>query len=275
MGPLQRLAVGRGRDDVSFFNSHQGDMNADSCSGYILYPYVSGGTLTDVWLKNPQGLDPVTALKIARDIYVALFDMHRDGFAHRDLKPDNILCGAPGQPDESPNLIADFGLTVRGNARGEFYDGWGTYGYIAPEMFRACSMSPREPFTQKVDVFGVAVILWELLTGARPFSDPNAEKRRDYNEDGFQDEHFAFPVFQGHYGQPLRHLIQKELGNTFPFRRCHAAGAIKAIDRVIGLLEAHPFPTSAEAAPPVNVEAPFIFPRSASLHPTVDILIAS
>jgi serine/threonine protein kinase len=80
--------------------------------------------------------------------------VHRMGFIHRDLKPNNILVNGDGHA-----LVSDFGA-----ARPESWDntltpGVGTVHYAAPELFEADAVS-----TPKADVFSVGCVLYEILT---------------------------------------------------------------------------------------------------------------
>ena len=98
-------------------------------------------------------------VKIAEGLHAA----HEGGVIHRDLKPANILLTAEDQPK-----IADFGLArVTGDTflsfEGEFA---GTWAYMSPEQVAAKRMG----LDHRTDIFSLGVILYELITGRRPFS---------------------------------------------------------------------------------------------------------
>ena len=87
---------------------------------------------------------------------------HALGLVHRDLKPENVLVDRDGVPK-----VIDFGI-ARGEAAGHTQAGigMGTPGYMAPEAYHdVASAGPP------ADVFGLGVILYELLSGQRPFAE--------------------------------------------------------------------------------------------------------
>lgn len=90
----------------------------------------------------------------------ALACLHRHGIVHRDLKPANVVVDANGVP-----VICDLGLAHTEDSlltqRGELL---GTPAYMAPELFQGESVDARS------DLFSVAVILYELLSGRLPFA---------------------------------------------------------------------------------------------------------
>jgi serine/threonine protein kinase len=90
--------------------------------------------------------------------------VHQQGIVHRDIKPQNVMIGASGEP-----LLMDFGL-ARSPAAPQ-HSGMssfrGTIPYAAPEAFHAGIASPR------TDIYGLGVLLYHLLAGATPF-DPLA-----------------------------------------------------------------------------------------------------
>src|SRR5690606_22109468 len=91
--------------------------------------------------------------------------IHRAGTVHRDLKPSNVLIGPAFRV-----AIADLGLAQPlGRPIGEVIRG-GTPGYSAPEVFRG----DREALDERVDVYGLGALAFELLSGKRPFAGDRA-----------------------------------------------------------------------------------------------------
>jgi len=124
-------------------------------------------------LRDVQQYDFKDAWEIIRQMLEALGYSHGQGVIHRDLKPANILIN-----DDGRIKITDFGvarldtstLTVVG-------DVVGTPHYMAPEQFGGKASTPQ------TDLYQVGVILYELLTGKRPFTGNNVEiLRRVLNE---------------------------------------------------------------------------------------------
>ncbi|OWK34515.1 serine/threonine-protein kinase [Fimbriiglobus ruber] len=112
---------------------------------------------------------PATVCALGVKLASALDYAHRHGVLHRDIKPANVLLTAEGEP-----LLADFNVgccsKVEGAGPAAFFGG--SLAYMAPEHLEAFNPDhPRSPdsLDGRADVYGLAVTLWELLTGARPF----------------------------------------------------------------------------------------------------------
>ncbi|MCA9670088.1 MAG: AAA family ATPase [Myxococcales bacterium] len=103
-------------------------------------------------------------LRIVRRLCDALAYIHGEGLVHRDLKPENVVI----RPGERPVLL-DFGLAwpVSGGGGREVADVVqslaGTPGYMSPEQIRMETLDPR------ADLYGLGCLLYELVTGRRPF----------------------------------------------------------------------------------------------------------
>ncbi|MFI6941050.1 Stk1 family PASTA domain-containing Ser/Thr kinase [Streptomyces sp. NPDC050418] len=135
------------------------DQGAQGAYVYLAMEYVAGCTLRDV-LRERGALQPRAALDILEPVLAALGAAHRAGFVHRDMKPENVLIG-----DDGRVKVADFGLvrsvdTVT-NTTGTVL---GTVSYLAPEQIERGVADPR------VDVYACGVVLYEMLTGAKPHS---------------------------------------------------------------------------------------------------------
>jgi serine/threonine protein kinase len=134
---------------------------------YIVMEYVPGKTLAQVIPE--KGLPLRTCLSFAGQIARGLVAVHAEGLVHRDLKPTNLKV----TPDGIVKIL-DFGLAkFTGRRRRERPDleppvipggtTIGTIGYMSPEQVRRLTADPRS------DVFSSGVILYEMLTGRRPF----------------------------------------------------------------------------------------------------------
>ncbi|MGW3265770.1 Stk1 family PASTA domain-containing Ser/Thr kinase [Streptomyces sp. NPDC001056] len=150
------------------------DQGTDGSYVYMAMEYVSGCTLRDV-LRERGALRPRAALDILEPVLAALGAAHRAGFVHRDMKPENVLIG-----DDGRVKVADFGLvrsvdTVTSTTGSVL----GTVAYLAPEQIDQGTADPR------VDVYACGVVLYEMLTGAKPHSgdSPAQVLYRHINED--------------------------------------------------------------------------------------------
>jgi len=110
--------------------------------------------------------------KLAR----ALDHAHQLGVLHRDLKPANVLLTAEGNPK-----LADFNISFSSKLDGASpaaYFG-GSLSYMSPEQLEACNPShDRTPdqLDGRSDLYSLSVLLWELLTGTKPFGDERVER---------------------------------------------------------------------------------------------------
>ncbi|CAA9492558.1 MAG: Serine/threonine protein kinase, partial [uncultured Solirubrobacteraceae bacterium] len=111
-----------------------------------------------------RDLDPARTLRILQPIADALDTAHQFGLIHRDVKPQNILVDARDRA-----FLADFGLTKGAHDSGLTRTGQfvGTIDYISPEQIRG------EPATPASDIYALAAVLFECLTGVVPFARPS------------------------------------------------------------------------------------------------------
>ena len=114
---------------------------------------------------------PEAVCRVGAKVARALDHAHRLGVLHRDVKPANILVTAEGSPK-----LADFNVSYSGTVTGatpEAYFG-GSLAYMSPEQLQACrptSAHLAEGLDGRSDLYGLGIVLWELLTGFRPFHD--------------------------------------------------------------------------------------------------------
>ena len=131
---------------------------------------VEGRSLADV-LAAEGALAPERAVAIVAQIATALDAAHADGLVHRDVKPGNVLLtDSPDRPEFA--YLVDFGLALAtggGSHTALTRTGTvvGTLAYMAPERFLA------QPSTPAADVYALACVLHELLTGSRPYPGPS------------------------------------------------------------------------------------------------------
>lgn len=125
---------------------------------FIAMAYYDGGTLRERIRKGQLTIDE--SVSIAKQIATGLSAAHEAGIIHRDLKPENILFTHDGIPK-----IIDFGLAKLSGGVQLTRTGTsvGTAAYMSPEQARGDSLAPN------TDVWSLSVILYEMLTGVRPF----------------------------------------------------------------------------------------------------------
>lgn len=129
---------------------------------FLSIEYLSGGTLKD---QIKQGLSLDSAIQIAKSIAKALGYAHEKGVIHRDIKPSNIMFRHDGAP-----VLTDFGIArVVGSKTVHTVTGLmvGSPGYMSPEQ------AMGESATIQSDLYGLGVVLYEMLTKHPPYEADN------------------------------------------------------------------------------------------------------
>ncbi len=125
---------------------------------YVDMRLIDGADLHSVLTDGP--LAPARAVAIVRQVAAALDAAHEVGVIHRDVKPENILITR----DDFAYLV-DFGLAtaISDERLTQLGTMVGTFSYMAPERFRNKEMTSRS------DIYSLACVLLECLTGSRPY----------------------------------------------------------------------------------------------------------
>jgi len=142
-------------------------VQADNGEPVLVMQLLQGETLADL-LRRRRRLEPSLAAHIGRDIAAALAAIHDLKIVHRDLKPANIFLHQEPGGGRPIVKILDFGVSKRLAAgptqRTAPGTAVGSMSYMSPEQIRAPSeVDPR------ADIWALGVVLFELLTGHRPF----------------------------------------------------------------------------------------------------------
>jgi serine/threonine-protein kinase len=152
------------------------DQGSDDGHPFLVMELVPGQTLRDV-LRSRGRLTAGQALAVMDHVLAALGAAHAAGIVHRDVKPENVLVTPDGRVK-----VADFGLAraaANSTVTGSSTTLLGTVAYLAPEQVRDGVADARS------DVYATGVMLFELLTGAPPFTGDEAMSvaYRHVNED--------------------------------------------------------------------------------------------
>ncbi|HEV8267634.1 MAG TPA: serine/threonine-protein kinase, partial [Thermoanaerobaculia bacterium] len=138
---------------------------------FLVMELLDGQTLAErIRTKGP--FSTKEAMPIVRQVASALDAAHRASIVHRDFKSANIILVPSGDGADAPRaVITDFGiarsLSVEGSEQSELTAAGGVLGtpaYVAPEQLTGGTITPA------VDVYSFGVVLYEMVTGARPFS---------------------------------------------------------------------------------------------------------
>jgi serine/threonine protein kinase len=128
---------------------------------YIAMEFIEGRSLHEILVDN-RVVAVEQVLSIARQVCAGLDYAHQHGVIHRDVKPANIMLTANGMAK-----IMDFGIAKAGGSLTSTGQVLGTPNYMAPEQIKGKALDGRS------DLFSLGVILYEMLTGEKPFVGQN------------------------------------------------------------------------------------------------------
>ncbi|MCP5471924.1 MAG: protein kinase [Sinobacteraceae bacterium] len=191
------------------------DLGITDDFAYLVMEYFSRGDLR-AQMSGP--LAPTRSLGYALEIATALDAIHHAGILHRDLKPGNVMVR-----DDGSLALIDFGLAKHRALELEITDKgliFGTPHYMSPEQGHGQSTDARS------DLYSLGVVLYELLTGAKPFDADNPM--------AIIYQHAKAPVPRLPPAQQwLQPLLERLLAKQRENRYESAAMAIEAIERYL------------------------------------------
>ncbi len=176
------------------------DIDGETC--FIVSKCIEGGSLADRIASG--SIAAATAIRWITEIAGALDYAHLQGVIHRDVKPANILID-----HEEKALLADFGIAQPAITTGQLAPSFGTLRYMAPEQL-------RDTADLRSDIYSLAVVLHEALTGKRPYSsdEPNS-LRREITQAG--------PTIAPTIPEPIARVMAKALAKSPHARHASAA----------------------------------------------------
>jgi serine/threonine-protein kinase len=140
-------------------------------TAYVVGELVEGASVAS-YLRPGMGYEPKTAVPIARGLLAALAELHRHGIVHGDVKPENVFL-IP-RPDGPPMVkLLDVGMSKVMEAAGGMMTRTRTGGFLGSPSY----MSPEQirggrEIGARADLWSVAIILYQWLTGREPFPAP-------------------------------------------------------------------------------------------------------
>ena len=140
------------------------DLEQDGRLVFMLMDYVEGESLKHKIFDANGPMPSNQIMEIIRPLCQALQYAHNEGFVHSDVKPGNILIDKTGRV-----MLTDFGIARMTETATVTMIGAGTPAYMSPEQARGESPTPQ------TDIYALGVILFEMLTGERPFTGENAK----------------------------------------------------------------------------------------------------
>jgi len=158
VGRFQREAKAAGRlnhpNIVSIY-----DFGEDHGTSFIAMEFVSGRELKS-YFENNERFPMADIVRVMSQLLDALEYSHRYGVVHRDIKPANIILLPDGRVK-----VADFGIArIESSQYTQAGTVLGTPAYMSPEQFMGQTVDGRS------DIFSAGVVLYQFLTGERPFS---------------------------------------------------------------------------------------------------------
>ena len=166
---------------------------------FMVMDYVQGRSLRKI-LKEEGALPPARALEIVVRLSSALAYAHSKHVFHRDVKPENVLVDREGNP-----LLLDFGVARLLARTTEKRDTRvGTLEYMPPELLHGSAGTNG-------DIWALGVILYELLTGVRPFTGAMGEVVSKISSDQKHDES---PLQHRSINLPVVRVLRKALAKN-------------------------------------------------------------
>ena len=197
---------------------------------YFVMELLIGSTLRDL-LRVRGALDLQTATAITLELLGALEQAHELDLVHRDIKPDNVFLHRMKRHVRTTKLL-DFGVAdLVASANTDPSTFFGTFRYASPEQLRGL------PISHATDLYGVGLLLYEMLTGAHPFA-------RAASRDAMTQAHlYETPEIPADWPPAVRALLRSALAKdaadrprdawTFAARLRKAMGAAGIVPRQI------------------------------------------
>jgi beta-lactam-binding protein with PASTA domain/predicted Ser/Thr protein kinase len=222
------------------------ERTGDTVAPYIVMEYVEGRTLRDVLASEGRML-PQRALEITAQICAALEQAHRAGIVHRDIKPGNVMLTPAGEVK-----VMDFGIaravTGASATMTQTAAVIGTAHYLSPEQARGEHVDARS------DIYSTGCLLYELLTGAPPFTGdtPVAVAYQHVREDPLPPSHLEPDV-----SPSMDAIVFKAMAKN-PANRYQTAGEMRAdLERALA-------GAPVEAAPVLTEDTTTVLPPPAT-----------
>jgi len=175
---------------------------------FLALEYIAGPTLQE-YLSAKKLLPMPDAFYIAASLAIALDYAHANGVIHRDIKPSNVMLAYSGMV-----LLNDFGVARNANRGPSAAGPIGTIAYMAPEQITGSNVAAA------ADQYSLGILLWELLTGSRPFNGESAGLQSATPDARLIEEHQKYPppsgVLPAELAAPLMRALAKPPEQRFP-----------------------------------------------------------
>jgi len=237
------------------------DFGVHGDAPYIVMEFVSGRTLLDLIQLGP--VPAPRAIHIVQQVLSGLAHAHGQGIVHRDVKPANIvLVEVTGTGDHA--RILDFGLAKLLDAPGVSWStaqtAVGTPSYMSPEQARG------EEADARADQYAVGVMLYELLTGKKPFygKDPFDLLKKHIHQLPPPLSQAGGPTYSTQLEAVVRRTLAKQPGDRFA-SALELRAALAATPEAADLPRPFTSSTALPAHPPLSVEARAVVPPDSAV----------
>ena len=215
-------------------------------SHYMVWECIEGQNLAQL-LKQRGTLAPRHAVRIAIQALAGLEAIHRAGIVHRDISPENLMITHAGEGDEFVKIIdlgvakaaeSDVAMTQTGMFVGKFR-------YASPEHLGF--LPPGERIDGRADLYSLAVVLFEMVTGRPPFE---ATSPHEYIIHHSRDEYASSPDLDRITGNPA---LQNVLARALDRDRNKRFATAREFSDALAVIES----TLPDEPPAVTAPAPF------------------
>ncbi len=181
---------------------------------FIVMEYLPGGTLKHQIGK--EGMASELALRILREVVLALAEVHRTGIIHCDIKPENILLR-----DDGTAVLSDFGVArrvIKARHAGNVSSVVGTPYFMSPEQVLG------ENEDERTDIYSMGAVFYNMLTGEKPYLGDTLEE--------IMQKHLKAPVPQlPQQHQHLQPLLDRMMAKDKELR-CSMAELLALLDEL-------------------------------------------
>jgi serine/threonine protein kinase len=241
---------------------------------YMVWEFIDGVTLGQL-IRSAGALEPKRVARLSIDALRGLDAIHRVGFVHRDISPDNIIITTEGGTETAK--VIDLGIAKQEDATGDFATLTGVFigklKYASPEQLGA--LAPEERLDARSDVYSFGLVMYEMLAGQAAFTatTPHQYMVMQLKDDPRRLSDRAL-LAAGRELEPLVfRALRKERGERF----ASAADFADAIQTVMPRLDAAPTPrasaTRVAARPPATARRRSFARLAVALLPVIGLLL--
>jgi serine/threonine protein kinase len=193
-----------GDEEARLCIMHEVDLAASFDHPNIVRMFECGASRGITWIAMGYAAGPHDALTLAnfRQLLLALVHVHANNIIHADIKHSNLLL------DESGDLkLSNFGLARRSGQGAA--PGSGTPQYMAPEQLRG------QPLDLRADIFSAGVVLYQILTGTRPFEGTALEVMQQVIDDSQPAPSAVAPGLGTSFDEVIRRALARDRGDRY------------------------------------------------------------